>query len=437
MDLPDDSHSTHVACGHVGSGGSGQDRTVPRSRWMCAKLPEVRDMSDEAPQPGPMLPVMAVSLVVLAVCLLTIEDYGISWDEKVQRDYGVLAADYFRTLGEDKSCNNYLNLRYYTPVYETFLHVVAQHVAPWQLGPPAYPTPLAGEYAVRHTLNSLVGVSALVGTGCVARVAQRWRPSAPPPVVAVLLLATTPRFHGHFFANTKDIPFAAAFTWSMVGIFYTLDAVYPGSAQTRRVPAGRSGVVLRLPWRWGIVTAATVGFTVSLCSAGLLLLPMAVVGLLATLVNAYATHDKVQLPQLTRALTWVAVTAATMWLGMVAFWPAALEAPMSHPVQTVLESVHFSTVVRMRFSGEDAWSNTLPRRYYLEMFGVTLPLPTVICICGGLAQAVCTVVARRRAAPTATSAERPQVDSDRLNVDVPLLLITMWAAMPMLMFIAK
>lgn len=384
-----------------------------------------------------MKPVMAVSLAVLVVCLLTADDYGISWDEKVQRDYGVLAADYFRTLGEDKRCNSYLNLRYYTPIYETILHVVAQHVAPWQLGPPAYPTPLAGEYAVRHTLNSVVGVSALVATGCVARVARRWRHSAPPPVLAVLLLAATPRFHGHFFANTKDIPFAAAFAWSMVGIFYTLDAVYPGSGTpTCTVPSASEGVLLRLPWCWGIVTAAAVGFTVSLRSAGLLLLPMAVVGLFATLGNAYATHGKVQLPQLTRALAWVTVTATVMWLAMVALWPAALEAPLSHPVQTVLESVHFSTVVRMRFNGEDAWSNTLPRRYYLEMFGATLPLPTVVCICGGLAQAVCTLVARRRAVPTSASADRSQVEA-RATVDVPLLLITMWACMPMIIFIAK
>lgn len=384
-----------------------------------------------------MLPAVAVAAVVLGLCLLTVEDYGISWDEKVQREYGVLASNYFRTLGEDKRCNSYLNLRFYTPIYETILHVVAQRVAPWQSGTPAYPTPLAAEYAVRHTLNSVVGASALLATGCVALVIRRWRPSAPQPVIAVLLLAGTPRFHGHFFANTKDIPFAAAFTWSMVGIFCTLDAIYPASAPSRAARGAANGVLtLQLPWRCGVVTAAVVGFTVSLRSAGLLVLPMAVVGLVATLGNAYATHDKVQLPRLTRAMAWIVVTAMSMWLGIVALWPAALESPMLHPVQTVLESMHFSTVVRMRFSGDDAWSNALPRRYYLEMFGATLPLPTIICICGGLAQACCTVLARPRAAPSPTKTGRPAVEP-RLIVDVPLLLIMMWVLMPIMMFIVK
>jgi hypothetical protein len=104
--------------------------------------------------------------------------------------------------------------------------------------------------------------------------------------------------------------------------------------------------------------------------------------------------------------------------------------------------VHFSTVVRMRFSGGDAWSNTLPRRYYLEMFGLTLPLPMLLCLCGGLAHAICSVVARRRAVPVpaaAEKAEQPNTDASpaRLTVDVPILLILMWALMPMVMFLAK
>ena len=389
-----------------------------------------------------MVMVVGVSLVVLVLCWLTAEDYGISWDEKVQRQYGVLALDYYRTLGEDTRCNNFLNLRYYTPVYETALHVAAKQAAPWQLGPPAYPTPLAAEYAVRHTLNSVVGVSALLATGCIAQLVRRVRGAAPPPVVVVLLLAATPRFHGHFFANTKDVPFAAAFAWSMVGILCTLDAICPGSGLASSTQKASATVALRLPWGCGVATALAVGFTVSLRSAGLLLLPMAAVGLLATIANAYAMHDQVQLPPLPRALLWVVVTVCSLWLGIVALWPAALEAPFSHPVQTVMESVHFSTVVRMRFSGGDAWSNTLPRRYYLEMFGLTLPLPMLLCLCGGLAHAICSVVARRRAVPVpaaAEKAEQPNTDASpaRLTVDVPILLILMWALMPMVMFLAK
>ena len=365
--------------------------------------------------------VLGVPLLVLALCALTADDYGISWDEKVQRDYGVLASAYYRTMGEDKSCNSYLNLRWYTPVYEALLHLAAQQAAPWQSGPPVHPTPLAAEYTVRHLLNSVVGTSAVLATACFARLVQLSRPSAPPPVIAALLLAATPRFYGHFFANTKDIPFAAAYAWSMVGILCTLDGFRPAP-----LPAGAAGsdAAIRLPWGMGMATALAVGFTVSLRSAGLLLLPMCAAGLLATISNAYASHERVALPPLPGALLWMVVTVCSLWFGIVALWPAALEAPLTHPVETVLESVHFSTVVRMRFSGGDAWSNALPRRYYFEMFGATLPLPMLVCMCGGLAHAVCTVITRKNAVAQRT-------------VDVPRLLLLMWALIPLLMFFAK
>eukprot|EP01047_Picozoa_sp_COSAG01_P099045 COSAG01_NODE_29135_length_644_cov_2.095413_1_plen_173_part_10 len=173
--------------------------------------------------------------------------------------------------------------------------MAARQAAPWQLGPPAHPTPKAAEYAVRHLLNSFVGCSALLATSMYARrlrpryhsslpsrqrqQQQQNAPSATPsllPLLAGLLLVTMPRFYGHFFANTKDVPFAAAFAWSMVAIVGTLNALLPTDS---RRPA------LNLPFVRGMCTAALAGFTISLRSAGLLLLPLAGVGALATLYN--------------------------------------------------------------------------------------------------------------------------------------------------------
>ena len=388
---------------------------------------------------------LAVPLLALPLVCLTAHHYGVSWDEKVQRDYGVLGWEYFRSLGADARCNTYLNLRWYTPAYEALLHLAARRAAPWQLGPPAHPTPLAAEYAVRHLLNGVVGVAALLAAAVFARLAQRGRRAAPPPCVGALLLAATPRFYGHFFANTKDIPFAAAFAWSMVGIVCTLMAIAPAAETGGPAGAGGGAVPrLRLPWASGTATAFAVGLTISLRSAGLLLLPMAAAGLLATITNAYTEPARPQLPPLPQTLAWLVLAVSSLWCGIVALWPAAHAAPLSHPIQTVLESVHFSTVVRMRFGGADVWSNALPRHYYLEMFAVTLPLPTLLCMCGGVAHALGNLVSRRApaaAAKTATSkAATPSTESSgasRVTVDVPRLLLLLWALVPLLMFFAS
>ena len=64
---------------------------------------------------------LAVPLLALPLVCLTAHHYGVSWDEKVQRDYGVLGWEYYRSLGADARCNSYLNLRWYTPAYEALL----------------------------------------------------------------------------------------------------------------------------------------------------------------------------------------------------------------------------------------------------------------------------------------------------------------------------
>ncbi|MDH5755365.1 MAG: hypothetical protein OEZ55_01685, partial [Nitrospinota bacterium] len=56
--------------------------------------------------------------VVLATALATYRDYGISWDEYVQSEYGQLALRYYSSGGEDKSCLEFRNLRFYGPVFE-------------------------------------------------------------------------------------------------------------------------------------------------------------------------------------------------------------------------------------------------------------------------------------------------------------------------------
>ena len=296
--------------------------------------------------------VLLVPFAAAIACAATSGHYGVSWDEKVQRDYGVLSWQYFQSLGEDTRCNRYLNLRYYTPAYEVLLHVASLHAAAWQGGPPAYATPEAAEYAVRHLINSMVGCISLLAVALFSRQMRSGIPTAdtraavglPRSFLAPLLLVGMPRYYGHFFANTKDIPFAAAFAWCMVAVLGTLQAIKP-HASTRRNQ--KVAAVLRLPIARGVGTAALIGFTVSLRSAGLLILPLGAVGLCGTLYNAHTEHMRhLQYPSLSHAVTWLLLCVGAFWVALVALWPAAHVEPFWHPVRTVLESTHFSTVVR-------------------------------------------------------------------------------------------
>jgi hypothetical protein len=83
----------------------------------------------------------------------------------------------------------------------------------------------------------------------------------------------------------------------------TLDGIRPAPPVARADKPADTPVAaeVRLPLAQGLKTAAIVGFTISLRSAGLLVLPLAAVGLLATLLNVHAEHRHVRWPSGERA----------------------------------------------------------------------------------------------------------------------------------------
>ena len=74
------------------------------------------------------------------------QDYGITWDEGVQATYGELVLDYFASGGRDRSCNEYLNLHYYGPLFESATALVYRAVGRWK-------------YEIRH---AAIGLTALL-----------------------------------------------------------------------------------------------------------------------------------------------------------------------------------------------------------------------------------------------------------------------------------
>lgn len=118
----------------------------------------------------------------------------------------------------------------------------------------------------------------------------------------------------------------------------------------------------------------------------------------------------------------------------------------------------------MRFGGVDVWSNALPRHYYLEMLGATLPVPTLLCVVTGAIHAAATLTyhaqrqgglgttvdaegvvaqapteATAAAAASTESSTRLPVPSDNIGptivcVDVAQLLALLWALGPLLIF---
>ncbi len=148
-------------------------------------------------------------------------DFGITEDEQLHNQHGHSILDYFLGLSDRATRNpidddGKLTFRYSPEmndvsgalnIYGGFFDLLC--VATYR-----YLSPL-GEFENRHFVNSLFGVLLIIFT---ARTVQRiagWRAG----IVALLLMALSPRIIGHSMNNPVDLPFAALY---MFDIYYIL-----------------------------------------------------------------------------------------------------------------------------------------------------------------------------------------------------------------------
>ena len=307
--------------------------------------PLERDSPESAPGRARTLSrlVLGLTLAVgLVVVVRTHADYGPTWDEGVQARYGQLALAYFASGGQDRSCNEYLDLRFYGPLVE----MVPALFAPEQ-GPE--------KYAVRHLFLGLLSLASLPAVWLFGRTL------GGPTVAAFSLLAvaTMPRFYAHGFNNSKDASFALAVMWSMAA----LAAMF----RSPRV-------------RWPRVAWCGVAVGLGLCARpggfplfGLFVGCGAAAWFLTRDRDAGERPGAVAIGLLPRLVA-VFVVA---WAIMVSPWPWAHESPLWNPIEAIRVAAEFPTTVPVLFDGEIVSSATLPWDYLTRYIWIATPEPVL------------------------------------------------------------
>jgi hypothetical protein len=287
-----------------------------------------------------------VVAIVFALVLATFRDYGITWDEDWHIEYGDQILSWFLTFGADTSALCYRVDFLYGGGFD-LLGAIARRFSPLP------------EHQTMHLLGGLVGVLGLVGAW---RLATRLGGPAAG-FVAVLLLATTPVYYGHMFANPKDLPFAVGYVWA-------LDALIEVVLRMPRVPRGA--------WiRFAVFTGLAMGVRIAgilvLVYLGAVVLGMAWLRMRATggdLQAGLRTARRLGRPAL--------LAMAGAWLVMVSTWPWALLDPIRRPWIALGRMSRFTLHDRkMLFAGE-TMRTTEPRWDYLaHYFMLTIPLVTL------------------------------------------------------------
>jgi hypothetical protein len=297
--------------------------------------------------------VVAAGVLVTATFMFFSPDFGVTWDERARHGYGdrvlqFLQGDRPRTDFAPTSTGGHL----YAALFDVLGAFVHQT--------------LGGDlWTIRHYLNALFGGIGVIASGLLAaRLGGR-----PAGLLAILLLACSPRYVAHSMNNPKDLPFAALCAVALL----SFTAVRP--------------VVPFLTWRRAVIIGLAIALPLNVRPGALLYL-----GFLGVLLAFLTWRTRAWAPQ---QVLWTAVllalATAVALVGGTVFWPWAQANPLVRPFQALLEASQYGWRGTVLFGGRDILVDAVPWSYVPLWMVITIP-PVVL---AGLGMAMVLLVRGR------------------------------------------
>jgi hypothetical protein len=247
---------------------------------------------------------IALGLLLLILVLSTYKSYGISWDEPVQHNYAITVLRYYTSLFQDKAA---LSAEYNAFYYGAFFEVLCELFH--------YIVPI-GIYESRHLFYALTGLLGILGCWKVVRLLVN--PAAA--FWTAVLLAIYPSYYGHMFINSKDIPFAVFYIWSLYYLIWFL----------KQFPNPEFGIACKLGLTIGLAMGTRVGGMVLLCYCYLFSA--------LSCISFYMIPNKAGTPALKscrKALFALPAVSVLAYAIMLIFWPYGMSKPLIRPFYTL------------------------------------------------------------------------------------------------------
>jgi hypothetical protein len=291
----------------------------------------------------------ALFVVLTLLVVATFRDYGVTWDEEAQWSYSRELANFYSTVGRDRAALNDESLRPYGGFFELIAYQFEVHL-PW------------GRYENRHLASALFGLLGIFFSYRLGRLLGGGRAG----LLAAGLLALTPVYYGHMFANPKDIPFAAMF---VMALYYIV-------ALHRDLP--------KVHWSLAFKTAAAIGLALAVRVGGLILfgiLAAALVHWLRPRRRPCAGESREPaVPNRRRTWPRLALIPVLAWAVMCAFWPYGMVSPLGNPLQALTAFSHYSWSGNLLFNGRVVSSHAAPWEYIPVWLAVSLPDLAIVAI---------------------------------------------------------
>ena len=280
--------------------------------------------------------------------------------------------NWYETHGEDTTCFNFANLKYYGSSPDVITEFINRKCG------------IEDVHITRHVYNSLLGWLAVLSVGLIACMIGGFRAG----VFAMLMLFLSPRFLGHSFNNPKDIPFAASIIMSVYGMLLFF----------RQFP--------KVKWYTFVILILSIAFAFSVRVGGLILVGyfgiFGFIYLLKTLVErqinarSQPVTDKQKgkkavvkvmkkqkftpsFGKLFVRMLWmgIVICVAGFFVGIL-IWPYALQSPIKHTLEAFQAMSHFESLLRQLFEGVFIYSDGLPWYYLPKLILLTTPIAVFV-----------------------------------------------------------
>ena len=295
----------------------------------------------------------------LLLALLTMSDYGLSWDEPTRWHSGDVKLDYYEQL------------------FGSGDFLATLQTAPNDVYPGLYDIPLglARRYSsvdailLSRIWNAFFGCLSVVLTILIARKFLPARSTEESsrglessldflmPFLAGFCLLCIPEYYGHIFINPKDIPFAATYalaTFALINLIHALPS-----------PRKRDFAM------FGVAT----GLVMATRPPGIVFL--AYYGLVMTVWSLFFAVAETPKDRFTLLFSFVwkgVIVAAIAWFVLLPWWPIMHRNPFTASATAVSRLHTFSAEIPVLFRGQIYDASDVPFYYVVWMFFIKMPI---------------------------------------------------------------
>lgn len=273
------------------------------------------------------------------------QDYGISFDEHISRNYGIVTYNYI--TGKSQELMSYQDRRQgigiELPLYigERILHL----------------SDIQEVFFYRHLAVFLLFFASTIAFYRILRI--QYAPVMSAFGTAILVLH--PRIFSNSFYNSKDIGLLSAYIFAVWGIMRFIHSMRPRSALIA-----------------GVLTA----WTITIRIFGFFLIPITLIVLFADFTLKNRKNMKKKLSGMAKP---VGMYVSTVLLCTIVMWPYLWSDPLKRFIETVSEMSQFHWSGTVLYFGTQIPAQHIPWHYSLVWIAITTPVAWIMAFGIGLA----------------------------------------------------